>query len=233
MKLLYLLKLEEIEPEKADRLKWTHTAQNVSIESLTAKKKSISPGKETAEANTTNFSNSLETSSNIRAQNVVEQVGHFKYFRDGKIFINFIDKVKLFMDEASTRAFLNRQLDRSFCFIYLPDGSEHELCLAAERPNFFFAKYVAFLEQWVSWLVESKYVQGDKQQPATSSQNSSLSSADLQMHLNQLKLFNFTREQQSSTLDASKTTNESADLSHVSVSSLLRQNNQFLSEISK
>jgi hypothetical protein len=177
----------------------------------------------------------------VKAQNVVEEVGHFKYFRDGKILINFIDKVKLFMDDAAMQMFLDGRLDKSFCFIYLPDNSEHEVCMAEKNSlNFFFTKYIAFLEQWISWLIEAKSIQMSDSVAQVPKETEPLSSDALQMHLNQLKLFNYTIEQNTnmSSLSANKTaaaqtTNDNSDLSLVAVGNLLKQNNKFLSEISK
>jgi hypothetical protein len=238
--------------------------QTVSIESLNSNKNSgkkvlpkkdvpLSCSKPEAKAQASSAflkeTNQSESRPMIKAQNVVEEVGHFKHFRDGKVLVNFIDKVKLFMDDASLEMFLDGKLDKSFCFIYLPDNSEHEVCMAEKNTlNFFFTKYIAFLEQWINWLIDTKAIKrgGNETSSATATaQSAGLNSDALQMHLNQLKLFNYTIEQNTNmschgsnqTEQSSKvsTAAESAntEMSLVAVSNLLRQNNKFLSEISK
>ena len=67
--------------------------------------------------------------SNVKKQFVIEDVGHFKFFRNNTIVIYFVDKIKLFMDEQSLEKFLANDLNDCCCFIYLPDNSQHEINL--------------------------------------------------------------------------------------------------------
>jgi hypothetical protein len=86
-----------------------------------------------ASANTSIVSNLSESSvpidSNVRKQYVIENVGHFKYLRNNNIVIYFIDKVKLHMDEYSLKMYLENDLNRCSCCIFLPDNSQHDIQL--------------------------------------------------------------------------------------------------------
>ncbi|CAF1104992.1 unnamed protein product, partial [Brachionus calyciflorus] len=75
---------------------------------------------------------------NIKKQFYIKDIGHFKLMRNKSIVIHFIDRVKLFMDENSLNMFLKNNLNKSFCLLYLPDYSEHEVCLSENEPNAFF-----------------------------------------------------------------------------------------------
>ena len=52
--------------------------------------------------------------SNVKKQFVIEDVGHFKFFRNNTIVIYFVDKIKLFMDEQSLEKFLANESDLVF-----------------------------------------------------------------------------------------------------------------------
>lgn len=176
----------------------------------------------------------------IKKQFFINETGHFKYFKNNTILINFIDKVKLCMDDYSLKMFLKNNLQKSFCIIYLPDNSQHEICLSEKNEiNSFFGKYVSFLEQWLTWLLETETIKKETNEKSSnfSSQmneqlGDSLDFKSLQTHLSHLKLFNFSIDQ-----DLNKSEREKDSLSSketvISVSSLLKENGQFLKNISK
>ncbi len=172
----------------------------------------------------------------IKKQFFINDTGHFKYLKNNTILINFVDKVKLTMDDYSMQMFLKDDLKKCFCLIYLTDSSQHELCLAEKNEiNEFFAKYVSFLEQWLQWLINTETIKRE----TTSSQSSHVSQKPetlnyntLQSHLSQLKLFNYTISQDSNDFET-KTNNSSSNESFLSVSNLLRENSKFLQNMSK
>ena len=67
--------------------------------------------------------------SNIQKQFVIEDVGHFKYLKNKNIVIYFMDKVKLLMDEYSLKMYLENDMNRCSCWVFLPDNSQHEVQL--------------------------------------------------------------------------------------------------------
>ena len=91
----------------------------------------------------------------VKRQFYIEDTGHFKCFDDQSIIISFIDRVKLVVDEHSIDAFLSGRTDKSFCTIYLPDSSQHELCWGQGRDKLddYFKKYLVFFDQWLEWLI--------------------------------------------------------------------------------
>ncbi len=118
----FVLKLAQIEqiPDKK------FNVPSVSIEEIKIKQASSS-------ANVSMVSNLTESvgvvDSNIKRQYVIENVGHFKYLRNNNIVIYFIDKVKLHMDEYSLKKYLENDLDKCSCCVFLPDSSQHDVQL--------------------------------------------------------------------------------------------------------
>ena len=140
------------------------------------------------------------------------------------------------MDDVSLEMYLRKEFEKSFCFIYLPDNSEHEICLVDKLTlNQFFVKYIGFLEQWITWLIESGTLKNNLLSVSKEdSETEKLNFNTLQSHLSKLKLFNHTLElDYSIKVDPAETVKEQLDMSLISVSNLLKQNNQFLKEISK
>jgi hypothetical protein len=174
----------------------------------------------------------------IKRQFVIKETGHFKFFKNNTILINFIDRVKIFMDEHSMQMFLRENLKKCFCLIYLSDNSQHEICLAEKSEiSDFFAKYVSFLEQWLNWLLETETIKKViKSHIENVPKAENLSYTSMQSHLSQLKLFNYTIDQDSIAFEAkcniANNTHEPS-LSVSVVSNLLKENSKFLQSISK
>ena len=72
---------------------------------------------------------SFTENTEIKSQSVIPDVGHFKYFSNRTIFIQFIDKVKLYVDSQSIEDFNISNLNQARCLatIILPDLSQHEV----------------------------------------------------------------------------------------------------------
>ena len=134
-------------------------------------------------------------SEQIHQQFFIEDVGHFKYYKSNKILINFIDKVKLFMDSYSLEMFLKGFSEKASCSLFLKDGSQHEIFLSEinSLDNNYFIRYLNFLDQWLKWLLDNKTIV-----MKTKSTNQSNESAEdefsyekIQAHLNHLEFINF------------------------------------------
>jgi hypothetical protein len=130
--------------------------------------------------------------------------------------------------------FLKDNLKKCFCLIYLTDNSQHEICLAEKSElNEFFSKYVSFLEQWLSWLLDTETISKSvTNQPNHLQKAENLNYKSLQSHLSQLKLFNYTISQDSNEFD-SKPDFNSTNESFLSVNNFLKENSKFLQNISK
>lgn len=103
---------------------------------------------------------------NVRKQFFVEDTGHFKFYDDNSIIISFIDRVKLVVDEHSLENLLNGSSSRCFCSVFLPDNSQHEICLdgeSRERIDGYFNKYLNFFDQWLDWLIKDGTVTRNRQ----------------------------------------------------------------------
>ena len=195
------------------------------------------------------ISNIQQTLKNeIKKQFFINDVGHFKYLRNNTIVINFVDKVKLCVNEESIGMFLKDNLKKCFFLIYLPDNSQHEICMAEKSSiNTIFLKYFNFLEQWLQWLLDTQTIKKINQQNSNVSHTDSHVNQDdevfdyrsLQIHLSQLKLFNYKLNQENESL-ASNTNNIglnneiglSENQSIYSVHNLLKENSKFLKDLS-
>lgn len=205
--------------------------KSISSSSL-ASPKSSSSQSETTSTQTSRFA----TSNTVNKQFMIEDVGHFKYYNDHSIVINFVDRVKLHMDERSVNMYVSGEHGKSFCFIYLPDNSQHEICMAEkEQLNDYFKKYLNFLQQWFDWLYNADVL---KKKP----HNNQLAEEDfndpiaLQCHINRLKFFNFTLESNNNFNRNNQTSSGGAENLHSqSVENyLFRDNRQkFLKNLSK
>lgn len=100
----------------------------------------------------------------IKKQFYIEDTGHFKCCDDNSIIISFIDRVKLVVDEHSIDALLSGELSRCFCSIFLPDNSQHEICLGEprDRQDDYFKKYLNFFDQWLDWLIKDGTIERKK-----------------------------------------------------------------------
>ena len=201
-----------------------------------------------SESTNTSIAESLITSklpkNEVKKQYVIQDVGHFKYLINKTIIINFIDKAKLYMDDYSLDMYLNNRLDKCFCLLYLPDNSQHEICLSEKLTlTEYFLNYINFLEQWIKWLLDSsciKKINADDKKPVLTKTptKSELNFSSLQAHISQLKLFNYSISQEinnsaepaSSDQDSSLQIN---NMSFLSVNNLLKENSKFLQNISK
>ena len=192
-------------------------------------------------SNFSSVSHSLQQSSHkyeIKKQFFINETGHFKYFKNNTILINFVDKVKLCMDDYSLQMFLKDNMRKSFCLLYLPDNSQHEICLAEKNEiNTFFAKYLSFLEQWLVWLLDTDTIRKETVSSSDSASSAHVSEKldfrSLQTHLSQLKLFNYSMGQDSSDFDKKLALSNHSHETVMSVSNLLKENGQFLKNISK
>ena len=204
-------------------------------------------------------SSSVGGGGEIKRQHVIENIGHFKYLSNNSIAICFADKAKLYMDDYSLNMYVQKSLDKCFVLIYMADHSQHELCMMKrsdekrESDTGAFENYLSFLEQWIRHLLDTKeiYVRGHQQEnPSEQQQQPSDETLDvdwrsLQTHLSQLRSFNYTITSRESSGDTTTTTKQFSPLkiptsddfgnrTHVlSVSSLLRENKRFFSNISK
>ncbi len=200
-----------------------------------------------SESTNTSIAESLITSkllkNEIKKQYVIQDVGHFKYLINKTIIINFIDKVKLYMDDYSLEMYLNNRLDKCFCLLYLPDNSQHEICLSEKiKLTEDFINYINFLEQWIKWLIDSsciKRVNADDKKPVLTKTptKSELNFSSLQAHLSQLKLFNYSISQDLNNPSESSIIQDSSlqinNMSFLSLNNLLKENSKFLQNISK
>ncbi len=199
------------------------------------------------ESTNSSIAESLITSkipkNEIKKQYVIQDVGHFKYLVNKTIIINFIDKAKLYMDDYSLEMYLNNRLDKCFCLLYLPGNSQHEICLSEKiKLTEYFLNYINFLEQWIKWLVDSsciKRVNADDKKPVLTKTptKSELNFSSLQAHLSQLKLFNYSINQDLNNSSESSTVQDSSvqlnNMSFLSLNNLLKENSKFLQNISK
>jgi hypothetical protein len=83
---------------------------------------------------------SFTENSEIKTQSVIPNVGHFKYFNNCSIFIQFIDKIKLFVDRQSIESFNISNLNQLKCLatIILPDLSQHEVDFSTTIVSIYF-----------------------------------------------------------------------------------------------
>ncbi len=83
---------------------------------------------------------SFTENSEIKTQSVIPNVGHFKYFINCSIIIQFIDKIKLFVDRQSIESFNISNLNQVKCLatIVLPDLSQHEVDFSTTIVSIYF-----------------------------------------------------------------------------------------------
>ncbi|CAF0911632.1 unnamed protein product [Brachionus calyciflorus] len=226
-------KIEEIEPTKLidDLLEKQRMLNQTDNKTISSDSSSSS----TTNSSKTSFIDFESINLNIKKQFYIKDIGHFKLMRNNSIVIHFIDRIKLFMDENSLNMFLKNNLTKSFCLLYLPDYSEHEVCLGENEPSAFFDKYLNFLDQWLNWLLDNKILKkiGQKEEEnINEEQNLNISS--LHSHLKQLKNFNSSVSKQIKNEDikCDSIISSNSIESIVSVNYLLKENN-FLKNISK
>lgn len=128
------------------------------------------------------------------------------------------------------KMFIKNQLEKCTVLFYLPDNSQHEIQFTEIDNTGPFSKYLNFLNQWFKWLMDSDALVLNEsliKHATPEKMNTNI----LQSHLNQLKLFNYTLK-----LD-DYVPNDIVDKSDndlsLSVSNLLKQNSNFLKNISK
>lgn len=185
----------------------------------------------------------LDDSSNMNAkivkQYVVNDVGHFKYFDNNTITIQFIDKVKLYVESNSINMYRDYEVDKCYCHLLLPDKSEHEInfmeCGPTVASNSFYSKYLSFLRQWLQWIFEADNKAHQKENiEGTNEENKPINANAVMAHINNLKFFNFKLDQD---VEKDETpTQQHADEDNIdlnTISSLLKQNSEFLKNISK
>jgi hypothetical protein len=142
----------------------------------------------------------------IKKDYTSKDIGHFILYCNNTIVINFIDKVKLYMDDYSMQSFVKKNYNKSFCSIYLTDNSHHEICLTNvfdksedidDQISPLIQKYLNFLKQWLQWLIDSNHIkQQDKEKEKEKKVNYLETVGDnMESHLNKLKLFNYTLSQ--------------------------------------
>jgi hypothetical protein len=111
----------------------------------------------------------------------------------------------------------------------------------------FFLKYFNFLEQWLQWLLDTQAIKKINQQNSIANnsddqvnqEEENFDYRSLQIHLSQLKLFNYKLNQENESLVSNNNigiNNEnglSDYQSNYSVHNLLKENSKFLQDISK
>ena len=180
---------------------------------------------------------SLTENSEIKTQSVITNVGHFKYFYNNTIFIQFIDKIRLYVDSESINNFDISNLNDKKCLatVILPDLSQHEINFASvSTPSLnFFAKYIDFMIQWLKHLFPDKFqVFVENKSINENSNDSEIDINSIKCHFNKLKLFNFTIEQDLNYKVEQQEEQENIYDSNT-VNNLLKQNSDFLKNISK
>lgn len=209
----------------------------------------ISKNSQTDISNTSTSSSSATTQTvnfldspklEIKKQFFIDDTGHFKYLNNNAILINFIDKVKLYVDENSVDMYVNGIKDKCFCSLYLPDNSQHEICLGAiDNLTDYFKIYLNFMEQWFEWLVQAGTIQM-KNVETRATNVESVNFNNIRVHLNELKLFNFKMQNDLGLNNVEKSnnylnkedSNTNKNISLMSVSSLMNENRNFLKNIS-
>lgn len=217
-------KIEEIEPTKL-------------IDDLLEKQRQMSVlGCDQDSKNSSQISIDLDSiNMNIKKQFYIKDVGHFKLTRNDCVTIHFIDRVKLYMNETSLTNYLNGDTQQSFCLLYLPDYSEHELCLADTDSKNFFQKYINFLDQWLNWLISSQVINGKKNCEHTSTnedQDENFDIITLDSYLKKLKRFNSSVEKCERVVEKNNSEIDSFN-KITSISKLLNENSNFLKNLSK
>lgn len=95
-----------------------------------------------------------------------------------------------------------------------------------------FNKYIGFLKQWLNWLLENNIISGVSNFHAEKKAAEEMSLDRMKAHLNSLKLFNFTMNQDTAGENTSNDSYElQSNLSNLSVSNLLKENSNFLRNI--
>lgn len=218
--------------KKFDRIIGSQEKSISNIPSVTIDQ--IKNGQLSSSTNTSLVSNASEYSdnSNIKRQFVIENIGHFKYMKSNMIVINFIGKVKLYMDEYSIGMYLEDKIDECNCSIYLPDNSQHEVYLKDSSVNNHFSKYISFLVQWLNWLIDNNAFNVSKTIRAVDP--CEVNYTTMQAHLNNLKQFNYAMKQDSIVESLRDNFNgQFNEPTTLSISNLLRENNNFLKNISE
>lgn len=217
-------KIEEIEPTKI-------------IDHLLEKQRQMSVSKVEQDATTKNSSQiSIDFESinmNIKKQFYIKDVGHFKLTRSDCVSINFVDKVKLFMNDTSLVNYLNGNKQQSFCSLFLPDYSEHELCLEEKNHGDYFEKYMNFLDQWLRWLIGNRIIGHSEISHEKIYEDNQVEKIDcltLDSYLRQLKRFNnsFKKSEEEDNNLLNKPIEKLT-----SIKSILNENNNFLKNLSK
>lgn len=95
-----------------------------------------------------------------------------------------------------------------------------------------FNKYIGFLKQWLNWLLENNTISGVLNCHAEKTAAEEMSLDRMKAHLNSLRLFNFTMNQDTAG-DNTMTDSHGlqSNLSNLSVSNLLKENSKFLRNI--
>ena len=181
--------------------------------------------------NRAKFESITDNSNEIKTQSVIPNVGHFKYFYNNTIFIQFIDKIKLYAESESINSYnvsadVETLNEKCVCTVVLPDMSQHEINFANANFNF-FGKYIDFLIQWLRWLFPDKF----EIKKETNDENIDINS--IKYHVNRLKLFNFTIEQDVNCNNNKNEVNNTSFYDLIAVTDVLKANSEFLKNISK
>jgi hypothetical protein len=175
----------------------------------------------------------ISQTNEIKTQSVIPNVGHFKLFYNNTIFIQFIDKIKLYADGECIKVFnVNNNNTECFCTIVLPDQSQHEINFANNLNKTFFGKYIDFLIQWLKWLFPEKF------EVLKNKEEEDIDINSIKYHVNRLKLFNFTIDQElhyNDLTDRSNdlATNNTSVYDYNAINDVLKANSDFLKNISK
>ena len=95
-----------------------------------------------------------------------------------------------------------------------------------------FDKYIGFLKQWLNWLVENKTITCVANCNIEKKNAEEMSLDRMKAHLNSLKLFNYTLNQDLVNENSQASSCEfHSNLSNLSVSNLLKENSNFLKNI--
>lgn len=168
--------------------------------------------------------------SEIASQNVVEDVGHFKYFKNNTLFILFIDKVKLYVDSTSIKMYNENNFLECYCRIWLPDSSEHEINFMENCMNQYFERYLGFLRQWLEWLFKKNETLSEKEEEK-------IDLNAIQSHLKQIRYYNLLNDQNNLNMiyqeNIPKLTESSNHFSMNSIEDLMKENMEFLKKHNK
>lgn len=203
------------------------------------------------------FNLSVDDETNeIKTQCVITDVGHFKYFYNNTIYIQFMDKIRLYVDSEAINSFHIKTgiNEKCKCVIVLPDLSQHEVNFASQSSNNdeinsinnftnkYFSKYINFLNQWMKHLFPEKFQIVISEEEA----ENNIDINSIKYHVNRLKLFNFTLEQdltpdesianiqqQQQQLETNQINNEIESFNPSMINEMLKKNSEFLKNISK